>query len=208
MQLYNRRLHLCDSGAKEINRKQRGSAERQMSSSSSWNRKWSETEKLGETNTMGRGTSKRVTQTSQGRNKRRIDWPCQSEAVNERERRRRRGGVDSYRLGSREGSGERKWASIKLCQGQFAVNGPLHLVALSLRGRWLQCMLGGARPLKRQAPRQKHHRYNPYYSSLIIMQTPDGEGDTFRSPGEVLYKSTPPAQAFLPSPTLFCKRQQ
>lgn len=92
MQLYNRRLHLCDSGAKEINRKQQGSAERQMSSSSSWNRKWSETEKLGETNTMGRGTSKRVTQTSQGRNKRRIDWPCQSEAVNERERRRRRGG--------------------------------------------------------------------------------------------------------------------
>lgn len=47
------------------------------------------------------------------------------------------GGLDSCRLGSREGNGERKWVSIKLCQGQFAVNGPLHLVALSQRGCWL-----------------------------------------------------------------------
>lgn len=42
-----------------------------------------------------------------------------------------------------------------LCQGQFAVNGPLHLAALSLRGCMLpgaslHCMLGGARPLQRQ----------------------------------------------------------
>lgn len=33
------------------------------------------------------------------------------------------GGRDSCRPGSREGNGERKWVSIKLCQGQFAVNG-------------------------------------------------------------------------------------
>lgn len=83
-----------------------------------------------ETNTMDRGSSQRVTETSQGGNKKHIDWPCRSGAVNER--RGRRSGVgwgerDSCRLGSREGNGERKWASIKLCQGQFAVNGPLHL---------------------------------------------------------------------------------
>lgn len=39
------------------------------------------------------------------------------------------GEQESCRLGSREGNSERKWASIKLCQGQFAVNGPLHLAA-------------------------------------------------------------------------------
>lgn len=47
-------------------------------------------EKLAETNTLDRGTSERVTGTSQGGNKKHIDWPCQSEAVNERGRRRRR----------------------------------------------------------------------------------------------------------------------
>lgn len=52
----------------------------------------------------------------------------------------------------REGSSTRKQDSIKLCQGQFAVNGPLHLVALSLRacmllGASLHCMLGGHVPL-------------------------------------------------------------
>ena len=158
----------------------------QISSSSSWTKKWSEREKLAETNKTDRRTSKRVTGTSQGANKKRIDWLCQSESVNERGRKRRAGGLDSCRLGTREGNGKRKWASIKLCQGQFAVNGPLHLVAYSLRGCWLlgaleQCMLGGARPPKRQ--RQKYHHYNPYYSSRIIMQIPDGEGDAFRSSG-------------------------
>lgn len=49
-------------------------------------------------------------------------------------------GVNSCRLGSREGRSERKWDSIKPCQGQFAVNGPLHLAALPLKG----CMLLGA----------------------------------------------------------------
>lgn len=117
-----------------------------------------EREKLVETNTMDRGMSERVTETSQGGNKKHIDWPCQSEAVNEGGR-RRRGGLDSCRLGSREGNGERKWVSIKLCQGQFAVNGPLHLDALSQRGCWrlgasMNCMLGGAHLLKRQAQRQ------------------------------------------------------
>lgn len=58
------------------------------------------------------------------------------------------------RLGG--GGSKRKWDSIKLCQGQFAVNGPLHLAALSQRGRMLpgaslHCMLGGARPLPRQS---------------------------------------------------------
>lgn len=47
---------------------------------------------------------------------------------------------------------KRKRDSIKPCQGQFAVNRPLHLAALSLRGCMLlraswRCLLGGARPL-------------------------------------------------------------
>lgn len=48
-----------------------------------------EREKLAETNTMDRGMSERVTETSQGGNKKHTDWPCQSEAVNEGGRRRR-----------------------------------------------------------------------------------------------------------------------
>lgn len=114
------------------------------------------------------------------------------------------GGRGSCRLGSREGNGERKWVSIKLCQGQFAVNGPLHLVALSLRGCWLlgpsmHCMLGGAHPLKRQPWRQKYHHYTPYYSSSIIMQIPGREGDAMLGAMCVfLYTST--SQAFLPLP--------
>lgn len=94
--------------------------------------------------------------------------------VNERWRwRRKRWGRNSCRLGSREGSSERKWDSIRLCQGQFAVNGPLHLAALSLRGCMLlgaslHCMLGEAPPLKRHALRQrfsiKIHIINPVLS--------------------------------------------
>lgn len=90
-----------------------------------------ERDKLVETNVMDRGTSERATEASQGGNKERFDWPWK------RRRRRRSGGeLDSCCLGN----SERKWASIKLCQGQFAVNGSLHLAALSAGGRWL---LGG-----------------------------------------------------------------
>lgn len=91
------------------------------------------------------------TETSQAGNKKHIDGWCQSEEVNERRRR----GEKLLPTGRREGSSKRKQDSIKLCQGQFAVNGPLHLAAHSLRGHmlpWasLHCMLGGARPLLKQ----------------------------------------------------------
>lgn len=89
-QLHNRCLHLCDNGEEQTNRRQRGSAEHDKCLHPVFEQKVvREREKLAETNTVDRGTNERVTETSQGGNKKHIDWPCQSEAVNEGGRRRR-----------------------------------------------------------------------------------------------------------------------
>lgn len=60
-------------------------------------------------------------------------------------------------------------------------------------------MLGGARPLNRQAQRQKSHHYNPYYSPTILMLIPGSEGDAMSGArGDCLNKSASPAYVFLP----------
>lgn len=135
-----------------------------------------------ETNTMDRGSSQRVTETSQGGNKKRIDWPCRSEAVNER------GGGGEAGWGG--WGGARLLPSRQQGRKRREEVGFNQTLSRSVCSEWApppgcwgaseQCMLGwGARPLRGQ--RQKHHHYNPYYSSRIIMQIPDGGGDAFRS---------------------------
>lgn len=61
----------------------------------------------------------RGSEASQAGNKKHTDWTCQSAEVNARWRRTRVAGR------------ERKWDSVKVCQGQFAVKGPLHLAAFT-----------------------------------------------------------------------------